>query len=88
MFVIKEMRINKFERRPVISNRELFIAKGAMPASADSKATSDCYDEPSLLGSNKTKSLGLAQDISKAAYAQHESAGKADSLELVNARDK
>lgn len=69
MYVIKEMRINKFERKPIVSNRQLFASKGEQPATIVSKATSDCFDEPSLQGASKTKLLGLAKEISDAAIA-------------------
>lgn len=63
------MRINKFERKPIVSNRQLFASKGEQPATIVSKATADCYDEPSLQGASKTKVLGLAKSISDAAIA-------------------
>ena len=69
MYVIKKMRINKFERRPIVSNRQLFASKGEKPATIVSKATADCFDEPSLQGASKTKILGLAKTISDAAIA-------------------
>lgn len=69
MYVIEKMRINKFERKPIVSNRQLFASKGEQPATIVSKATADCYDEPSLQGASKTKVLGLAKSISDAAIA-------------------
>lgn len=69
MYVIPKMRINKFEAKPIVTNRQLFASKGEKPASIVSKDTSDCYDQPSLQGASKTKILGLAQDVCKAAIA-------------------
>lgn len=71
MYVIKEMRINKFERKPIVSNRELFIAKGQQPASIQSKETADCYNSPTIQGATRTKVLGLAQQIVKNDIAHH-----------------
>lgn len=80
MFVIKEMRLNKFEPKPIVSNRELFVAKGECPATIQSKDTADCYSEPSIVGASKTKILGLAQDISSKAIEHAQSNGEADKL--------
>lgn len=81
MYVIKEMRINKFESRPIVSNRELFIANGQKPGTIESKATSDCFDEPSVVGASKTKILGLADEISAKAYEMHKKSGDAQPLD-------
>lgn len=88
MFVIKQMRINKFERKPIVSNRELFIAKGKCPATIESKDTSDCFNAPSVVGASKTKLLGLAKEIGETAIAKQKSAGEATSLPNVSAKDK
>lgn len=88
MFVIPKMRLNRFVPRPIVSNRELFLSLGQCPGTIVSKDTAECFSEPTLLGSTKTKALGLAQDISTSAYAKHQqsdsTAGKAPS----DARDK
>lgn len=81
MFVIKEMKLNKFQPRPLIPNRDLFIAQGENPAVINSKDTSECFSEPNPFGATKTEILGLAQDIGKAAYAKHMSAGKSPDLD-------
>lgn len=75
MFVIPEMRLNRFEPRPIVSNRELFVAHGEKPATVNSKDTSDCYDSPSIVGASKTKVLGLAADIVSKAQAHHDNGG-------------
>lgn len=71
MYVIEKMRLNRFEPKPIVSNRALFMAKGDCSAVQTSKATTECYNEPSIIGSSKTKVLGLAEDITKAAYEHH-----------------
>lgn len=78
MFVIKQMQLNKFERKPLVRNRDLFSSMGQRPATIESKETSDCYNQPSLEGASKTKVLGLADQIGRAAYKHHqdESAAK------------
>lgn len=80
MFVIKEMRLNKFEPKPIVSNRELFVAKGESPGTIHSKDTADCFSEPSVVGASKTKMLGLAQDIASKAIEHAKSDGEANKL--------
>lgn len=63
MYVIPKMRINKFEPKPIVSNRQLFASRGQQPATIESKDTSDCFNQPSIQGASKTKVLGLAQEI-------------------------
>lgn len=87
MFVIKKMRLNKFVERPIISNKELFIACGEKQGTIISKETADCYDAPTLEGASKTKLLGLASQITKTAAEKHNSAGQSDDLVIKNARD-
>lgn len=67
MYVIPKMRINKFEPKPIVTNRQLFAARGQQPATIVSKETSECYNQPSIEGASKTKVLGLAQEICNAA---------------------
>lgn len=64
MFVIRKMRLNTFEPRPMQSNREVAMCKGESAPIIQSKNTAECYNEPSIVGASKTKVLGLAQDIS------------------------
>lgn len=71
MFVIKKMRLNKFEPKPVVSNRSLFMSKGDCSAVVTSKDTTECYKEPSILGISKTKLLELAREVAIAAYEHH-----------------
>lgn len=87
MYVIKKMRLNKFVPRPIVTNKELFIASGEMRGTIESKETSDCYNEPTVDGASKTKMLALASEIAKAAVAKHQSAGKSADLEAKNAKD-
>lgn len=87
MFVIKEMRINKFEARPIVSNRELFVAKGQSPATIVSKDTSDCFSQPSIEGASKTKILGLARDICVTAFEKHTKGDAAPDMPGRNAKD-
>lgn len=65
------MRLNRFESKPIVSNRALFMAKGDCSAVVTSKDTAECFNEPSILGSSKTKVLGLAEEITKASYEHH-----------------
>lgn len=88
MYVIKKMRINKFEKKPFVSNRDLFVAKGECSGTIVSKESADCYDQPTVDGASKTKLLGLAQDISKTAIAKAKEGDKANDMQHVNARDK
>lgn len=87
MFVIKKLRLNKFEARPIVSNRALFQAIGEKPASIQSKDTSDCYNEPTVEGATKTKVLGFAQEIAAKAYEMKETNGNAEQLN-VNVKDR
>lgn len=87
MYVIKKMRLNKFQPRPIVSNRELFMSMGEKPATINSKETSDCFNAPSVEGATKTKMLGLAAEISKVAFEKHQSAGDSADLSIKNARD-
>lgn len=73
MFVIKKMRLNKFEKRPIVSNRALFISKGEKASSVISKDTMEnCLDAPHIDGASKLKVLGLAEKISVKAYTDHQ----------------
>lgn len=83
MYVIPKMRINKFEPKPIVTNRQLFAARGQQPATIVSKDTSDCYNQPSIQGASKTKILGLAQEVCNAALA-HAKGGENATKELDN----
>lgn len=87
MFVIKKLRLNKFQPRPIVSNRALFVAMGQKPATIESKDTSDCFDAPTVEGATKTKVLGFAQEIAAKAYEMRESNGNAEQLN-VNVKDR
>lgn len=87
MYVIKKMKLNKFKPRPIISNKALFKSKGECPAVIESKQTADCYNEPTVEGATKLKTLGLAEEISKVAYEKHVSAGESADMKIKNARD-
>lgn len=82
MFVIKEMRLNKFEPKPIVSNRELFSACGAKPGTIESKETADCFDAPTLQCASKTKVLGLASDIALEAWKHYTEESSTDGAEL------
>lgn len=88
MYVIKKMRLNTFEPRPLVSNRELFVSQGAKPARVTSNATPDCFDAPTLEGASKTKILGLASEVVAQAKREHDSAGHTPPLKQENAKDK
>ena len=87
MFVIDKMKLNKFQPRPIVSNRALFLANGEKPAVIESKQTADCFDEPTVDGASKLKVLGLAEEISKTAYEKHQTAGQSDDMVKKNAKD-
>lgn len=87
MYVIEKMKLNKFQPKPIVSNRALFLANGEKPAVIDSKQTADCYDEPTVEGASKLKVLGLAEEISKTAYQKHVTAGESDDMVKKNAKD-
>lgn len=87
MYVIDKMKLNKFQLRPIVSNRALFLVNGEKPAVIESKQTADCYDEPTVEGASKLKLLGLAEQISKTAYEKHKSAGESDDMVKKNAKD-
>lgn len=87
MYVINKMRLNKFEPKPIISNRELFISCGAQVGTINSKETADCYSEPSVDGASKTKILGLAKQIGETAYAKSREGDAAPSMPGKNAKD-
>lgn len=88
MFVIKKMRLNKFEKRPIVSNRSLFISKGEKASSIISKDTMEnCLESPSIDGASKLKVLGLAEQIAAKAHADHEN-GNTEHEELnLNTRN-
>lgn len=71
MFVIKKLRLNKFQPRPIVGNRAHYLSVGDSPAKIVSKDTSECFNEPCVDGASKNKLLGLAQAISSASYAHH-----------------
>lgn len=85
MYVIKKLRLNKFERRPIVSNKALFLANGSKPAVIDSKESADCFDQPTLEGASKTKVLGLANEISTRAI-EHAKSNEVPTLSH-NAKD-
>lgn len=88
MYVLEKMKLHRFEKRPIVSARSLFAAKGAQSATVKSKLGADCFDAPNIDGASKTKLLGLMDDMAKAAYAQRESGGHAMPLTPTNAVDK
>lgn len=88
MFVIPKMQINKFESRPVLSNRQMFLMSGSKPATFESKDTADCANEALPIGARKTQLLGLAQEIAQKAVEMKNSNGSAEPLEPTNPREK
>lgn len=87
MYVIKKLMLNKFQPRPIVSNKALYISMGAKPATIVSKDTAECFSEPTPDGASKLKTLGLAAEISRVAYEKHNTAGKSEDLEIRNAKD-
>ena len=78
------MRLNKFQPRPIVSNRSLALSVGDKPATIESKETSDCLNEPTCDGSNKNKLLSLAQQIGEKAY-KHSQAEETSKLHKTQA---
>lgn len=72
MFVIKKLRLNRFQPKPIVSNRALALSVGDKPATIVSKETSDCIGAPSIDGANKNKVLSLAQQTAQKAYEHHQ----------------
>lgn len=87
MYVIEKMRLNKFQPKPIVTNRALFICKGAQEATVQSKDTADCYSEPTTLGASKTKVLGLAQNVVNSAIAKAKEGEKAPDMQQKNAKE-
>lgn len=87
MYVIKKMQINKFEPKPIVTARQLYLLNGEKPATIMSKDTPDCASDPVPYGAKKTQLLGLADDMAKAAYAKHQSQGESKDLNPNNPRD-
>lgn len=88
MYVLEKMKLHRFEKRPIVSARSLFAAKGAQNATVTSKLGADCFDAPNVDGASKTKLLGLMDDMAKAAWLQRETNGQAKPLTPTNAVDK
>lgn len=88
MYVIKKMQLNKLERKPVISNRAMFLSLGAQPATIVSKDTADCAMDPIPYGSKPTQLLGLAQEMVNKAYEMRETDGNAKPLTPTNPVNK
>lgn len=88
MYVIKKMQINKFEPKPIVTARQLYLLNGEKPATITSKDTPECANDPVPYGAKKTQLLGLADDMAKAAYAKHQSAGESKDLKPTNPKDK
>lgn len=85
MYVIKKMRLNRFELKPIVSARALVASRGNMPAIVNSKCDSSCYDSPTIDGASKTKLLGLVDEMAKSAYAKRESNGESPDMPNLNA---
>lgn len=87
MYVIKKMQINKFEPKPIVTARQLYLLNGEKPATITSKDTPDCASDPVPYGAKKTQLLGLADDMAKAAFAKQQSAGESKDLKPTNPKD-
>lgn len=88
MYVIKKMQINKFEPKPIVTARQLYLLSGEKPAAITSKDTTECVNDPVPYGAKKTQLLGLADDMAKAAYAKQQSDGASEDLKPTNPKDK
>lgn len=87
MYVIDSMQLNKFEKRPIVSNRELFASNGKAEAVVNSKAMSDCLNDPQIDGASKTKMLGLASEIVSQAEKEYNTAGNTPPMDKKNANE-
>ena len=63
MFVIHQLRLNKFQALPVLSPRALYARLGYMPSKQVSKYTPDCIGDASIGNCSKLQSLALAERI-------------------------
>lgn len=75
MYVIQKMRLNRFEPRPIVTNRGVYLAVGAKEATVQSKENFDCLKQPTLFGASKLKVLGLAYDITRKAIEHKQKEG-------------
>lgn len=71
MFVIEKMRLNKYKPTPIVPNRAIALSQGESDPVVTSKQTYKCATEPDITGASKTKVMGLAMEISEAAYKNH-----------------
>ena len=67
MYVIKEMRLNKFQHCPVPSAKELYKKFGESKPLYPSKQTAESIHDTVPIGTSKTKLLSLAKDIAEKA---------------------
>lgn len=87
MYVIEKMRLNRFERKPIISARALVASRGMSESIIKSQCGSDCFDSPNIDGASKTKLLGLVDEMARSAYAKHISDGNSPDMKPKDAKD-
>ena len=63
MYVIHQMRLNKYQALPVLSPRELYARLGYSPSSQVSKQTPDCISDATFGTCSKLQALALADRI-------------------------
>lgn len=87
MYVIRKMRLNKFEPTPISSPRALFARKGEQPAPVESKLTQDCIADAMPGNPSKLQALALGDEIAKKAYQFAKDPDHIEPLDRVDPND-
>lgn len=91
MYVIKKLQLNRFKAVPVVTNRQQAIAAGINSDTKEenpSKDTIECAGTATILGANKLQMLALGQEMARAAYLKHKTAGASADMPNVPANRK
>lgn len=67
MYVIKKMRLNKFQPCPTPSAKELYKQFGESKPLYPSKQTAESIHDTVPIGTSKTKLLSIAKDVAEKA---------------------
>lgn len=65
MYVLKPLRLNKFQPRPNVSSRRLFDLFGYSKPAVNSKQTSENVDAVIPAAASKLQALALGQEIAE-----------------------
>lgn len=83
MYVIREMRLNKFEKQPVPSCRSLFQRLGGnVPESDGNKQTADCIGDDFGVSANKLQALSLGDKLFHKASEYAQKNGNTEPLDV------